>query len=327
MFKKILLGLFLAILGLGLWQYRNNVGLQAQQADTLYGNVDIREVSIAFRVGGRVSEISVDEGAEIKVGAVLARLDSEPLQNNVHQAEAQLAGVQARNAMLHSGYRKEDVQQARAKLQAAQVAALEAKRQWQRQQALMPEAATTRRALDESQSRHEQAQANVLALQEQLRLLRKGFRAEEIAESDAQLQQAQANLAGAKLALADSVLTAPSSGIILTRAIEVGSMVQAGSSAFTLSLTEPVWVRAYVAEPQLGRFNSGTQVTLSTDSRPQQPYHGIVGFVAPTAEFTPKNVETADLRTALVYRLRIVVNDPDRQLRQGMPVTVKLKND
>ncbi len=125
-------------------------------------------------------------------------------------------------------------------------------------------------------------------------------------------------------ALADAALTAPSDGIILTRAVETGSMVQAGATAFNLSLTTPVWVRAYVEEPWLGHFPSGARVQLTTDSRPDKPYQGVVGFVSPSAEFTPKSVETPDLRTHLVYRLRIVVQDPDPALRQGMPVTVRL---
>ena len=100
-------------------------------------------------------------------------------------------------------------------------------------------------------------------------------------------------------------------------------MVSAGTPGFSLTLTNPVWARAYVNETELGRFNSGTKVTLTTDLHPDRPYHGVVGFVSPTSEFTPKAVETADLRTSLVYRLRIVVVDADAQLRQGMPVTVR----
>jgi HlyD family secretion protein len=170
----------------------------------------------------------------------------------------------------------------------------------------------------------DQAAAQVTASEEQLRLLTSGFRKEEVADSDAQLSQARATLESARLALRDATLLAPSDGVILTRAIEKGSMVQAGTPAFSLSLTAPVWVRAYVGEPQLGRYAPGAKVTVLTDSRPDTPYRGVVGFVSPTAEFTPKTVETTDLRTALVYRLRIVIEDPDSQLRQGMPVTVRL---
>ncbi len=120
----------------------------------------------------------------------------------------------------------------------------------------------------------------------------------------------------------DTVLTAPSDGVILTRAQEAGAILQTGSPVFTVSLVNPVWVRAYVHEPDLGRIHPGMSVEIRTDSRRDKPYTGQIGYISPLAEFTPKTVETTALRTALVYRLRIVVSDPDEGLRQGMPVTV-----
>lgn len=296
----------------------------AAHDDAIYGNVDIREVSLAFRVAGRLSEIKVDEGAKVKQGDVLAVLDTAPLSNSLHGAEAAVAALSARNALLHEGYRAEDKAQAKAKLEAAQAALNEAERNLARQRELLPEGAATQRALDAAQSMRDQAAAQLKVVQEQLQQFTKGFRKEELAESDAQLAQAKANLAAAQLALQDATLVAPSDGIVLTRAVEKGSMVQVGTPAFSLSLSKPVWVRAYVAEAQLGRFASGTKVNLQTDARPGKPYHGVVGYVSPSAEFTPKAVETADLRTALVYRLRVIVEDADEQLRQGMPVTVRL---
>jgi HlyD family secretion protein len=187
----------------------------------------------------------------------------------------------------------------------------------------MPSGVVSQDSVDSAEAARDQAEANLKAAKEQYNALGTGFRVEEKEESDALLRQAQANLDASLLALKDATLTAPSDGIILTRAIEKGAMVAAGSPAFSLSLASPVWVRAYVEGPQLGFFSNGTKVLLYTDTRPDEPYHGTVGFVSPTAEFTPKSVETADLRTALVYRIRIVVNDPDEMLRQGMPVTVK----
>jgi HlyD family secretion protein len=294
-------------------------------AAVLYGNVDIREVSLAFRVGGRVAEINVDEGSTVRQGDVIASLDPEPLQNALHSAEAAAAALGARNAMLHRGYRSEDVQQAKARLESARAALAEAERQLTRQRTLAPEGASPQRLLDAALSARDQAAAACRAAEEAAHQMQTGYRPEEVAESDGQLKQAQATLEAARLNLRDARLTAPSDGILLTRAVEKGSMVQAGAGGFSLTLTNPVWVRAYVAEPQLGHFNSGTKVTLHTDQAGGKVYHGVVGFVSPTSEFTPKTVETADLRTALVYRLRIVVQDPDTGLRQGMPVTVRLE--
>ena len=297
---------------------------EAARATTLYGNVDIRQVSVSFRVAGRVADIKVDEGASVRQGDVLAVLDKEPLQNAVHGSEAAVASMTARNALLHKGFRSEDLEQAKAKLQAAHAALTEAEQQLARQKKLLLAGVVSQSVLDAAQSARDQAAAQVKSAGEQLRLMTNGFRKEEIADSDAQLSQSRAGLESARLALRDAVLTAPGDGVILTRAVEKGSIVQPGTPAFTLSLTTPVWVRAYVGEPQLGRFATGAKVSLHTDSRPGNPYSGVVGFVSPVAEFTPKTVETGDLRTSLVYRLRIVVDNPDSQLRQGMPVTVRL---
>lgn len=312
----------LALGAAGLAYYRNSVG-KAQDA-TIYGNVDIREASLAFRVAGRVLSMQVDEGDLVKAGDVLAMLDPEPLQNSLHATEGAAAALTARNALMHRGYRTEDIEQAKAKLQAARASLAEAEQHLVRQKTLAPEGAASQRALDTAQSVRDQAAAQVRSTEEEARLMTTGFRKEEIAESDAQLKQALAQLGTARLALKDAALTAPSEGVILTRAIEKGTMVQVGTPAFSLSLTDPVWIRAYVSESHLGQFGPGTKLLLRTDSRPDQPYHGLVGFVSPTAEFTPKSVETPDLRTSLVYRLRVVVQDPDAQLRQGMPVTLRI---
>ncbi len=128
----------------------------------------------------------------------------------------------------------------------------------------------------------------------------------------------------AETALADTAIAAPADGTILTRIREPGAIVGAGASVYTLALDRPVWVRAYVAEPDLGRVHPGQRALVYTDSRPDAPYPGQIGFVSPTAEFTPKSVQTTELRTDLVYRLRVVVGEPDDGLRQGMPVTVRI---
>lgn len=297
---------------------------EAARQGTLYGNVDIREVVLAFRVSGRLSSVQVDEGDSVQPGQILARLDVEPLKNNLNAALANEAASAARNALMRKGNRSEDIAQARSRLDAAQAAVVQADSEYKRQRDLVPAGGSSRQSLEAARSQRDQSVAQRDAASQQLKALAAGFRPEEIAESDAQLKQARANVAAARLALKDASLQSPSAGIILARAVEAGSMVQAGTPAFTLSLRQPVWVRAYVGESQLGKFATGTEVQVSSDSHPEKIYRGVVGFVSPTAEFTPKSVETADLRTALVYRIRVVVGDADAGLGQGMPVTVRL---
>ncbi|WP_213346471.1 HlyD family secretion protein [Klebsiella aerogenes] len=263
---------------------------QSSQAKdlTLYGNVDIRTVNMSFRVGGRLATLNVDEGDEIRRGQTLGELDRAPYENALQQAQANVSTAQAQYDLMMAGYRAEEIAQAAAAVN--------------------------------------QAQATLKSAQDKLRQYRAGNRPQEIAQAKASLEQAQAALAQAKLDLHDTVLTAPSDGTLMTRAVEPGTMLNAGGTVLTLSLTHPVWVRAYVDEKNLGQAQPGREVLLYTDSRPNKPYHGKIGFVSPSAEFTPKTVETPDLRTDLVYRLRIVVNDADAALRQGMPVTVSFSN-
>jgi len=291
---------------------------------TLYGNVDIRSVNLSFRVGGRLEALNVDEGATVRAGQVLGRLDAEPLRHALAEAEANRAALAATAALYHRGTRRQDIAQARDSLAALRATQDAADKTLARQQALAGTGATPVRALDDARAARDSAAAQAASAAQKLDALTQGFRDEEIATADANLKRAAAALASARLQWRDTTLLAPSDGVIMTRAVEPGTQLGAGATVFTLSLTHPVWARVYIGEADLGRAVIGRAVTLHSDSRPGHPYHGTIGFVSPAAEFTPKNVETEDLRSALVYRVRVVVNDPDDALRQGMPVTVTL---
>jgi HlyD family secretion protein len=294
---------------------------------TLSGNVDIRQVNLSFRVGGRLKKLHVDEGAQVKEGDVLGVLDNQPYQIAFVEAQANQVALEARRDLYRQGYRQEDVRRAKADLTARLAAQQNAEQALERQKKLIGTGANSQRNLDDAQSAYDQANALTNAARQHYLALNSGFRKEEIEEAEANYLRATTQMQHAALQLADTVLKAPADGIILTRTVEPGTLLNAGSSVLTLSLTAPVWVRAYVAEPDLGKVAPGTKVKVFTDSR-SEPYSGVIGFVSPTSEFTPKNVETTDLRTALVYRLRVVIDQPQgeqlRQLRQGMPVTVKL---
>ena len=192
-----------------------------------------------------------------------------------------------------------------------------------RQQGLWAKNATSADALEDARTARNQAQANLQAAKDKLSQYRSGNRPQEIEQAKAEVAQSEAALAQAQLNLQDATLVSPSAGTVLTRAVEPGTMLGAGGTVFTLSLTRPVWVRAYVNETSLNQAVPGTELEIYTDGRPDKPYHGKIGFVSPTAEFTPKSVETPDLRTDLVYRLRVIVTDADDALRQGMPVTLR----
>ncbi len=178
--------------------------------------------------------------------------------------------------------------------------------------------------MDDAEASLELAEAQVQSAKATLRLAQEGFREEDIAAAIAAREATAARVAAAETALADTVLAAPSDGVILTRIREKGAIVASGAPVYAESLNDPAWVRAYVDEPNLGRIHPGMKALIYTDTRPETPYRGQIGFISPRAEFTPKSVETPELRTALVYRLRVIVDGAGEGLRQGMPVTVRL---
>lgn len=290
----------------------------------LYGNIDIRQVSLGFRVSGRIDKLAVDEGDPVKAGDIIGNLDATPFQQAVDAAEADLAALNANLEKLKAGARKTEIAQARA-VHDEQVAELQnADLAYERARQLRPNGTISQANLDQASAERAAAAARATSAREALALLEEGSRVEDIAAATAQVQAATARLASARTSLSDTQLLAPSDGIVLSRVREPGAMIAPSDTAYVISLTKPVWVRAYVAEPDLGRVHPGMKVEIVSDTAPDRPYEATVGFISPVAEFTPKSVETPELRTDLVYRLRIVVTKPGLDLRQGMPVTVRL---
>lgn len=323
--KKIIsfIIVLLIIAGSASWIYHAYRG-ENITTPTLYGNVDIREVTLGFRVPGKLAKLLYDEGDKVKAGEVMARLDDEPYRNQAASAQAQVDSLRARLTLRETGNRPQEIAQARSLVREREATAINAERVFKRAEDLVADKGVSIQERDNAEANHEEARARLKSARDNLALLEAGFRTEDITQAKADLAQTEAALATAGLQLKDTVLTAPSDGVILTRAQEAGAILQAGSPVFTLSLVNPVWVRAYVHEPDLGRIHPGMKVEIRTDTLGGKLYKGQIGYISPRAEFTPKTVETAELRTSLVYRLRIVVENPDDGLRQGMPVTITL---
>lgn len=317
MLAGIAIALFVVIAGWMVWQRQ----FAAKPPLRLYGNVDIREVQLAFRQPGRVAAMKFEEGDVVEAGAPMALLDAASYRDALAAAEAAVAIARAERDKMRRGLRPQEIAQAREALNQAQAAALDSRRNFERQSSLLATGAVSQRTVDAARAANEQAAAAVKSAQAALSQATEGARAEDIEAAEGRLAAAEAARAQAATALADATLRAPSGGTVSARVREPGSMVTSQSPVYTLSLDAPIYVRAYVGEPDLGRIAPGTQVQVRTDGS-SKVYHGQVGFISPRAEFTPKTVETADLRTDLVYRLRIVVRDADRALRQGMPVTI-----
>lgn len=322
--KKALMGILLtAALAAGVACNPQWTGNGNGDELTLYGNVDIREVQLGFRVAGRLQEMHFEEGDAVVTGDLLAKLDDKPLRESLAVAEARVAEAQANMDRAQTGSRPQEIQQAQALVAEAEAALENADKQLIRQRELYKDGLNSKRELDNAIALKDQAAARLAANREALALAVEGFRAEDISAAAAALQAALAQRDQAQTQLDDTRLLAPSKGVIQVRAREPGAMLSVGSPVFTLSLTETVYVRAYVSETSLGQLAPGAKVYVTSDSS-EKRYEGQVGFISPRAEFTPKTVETPELRTDLVYRLRIVVGNADQALRQGMPVTVEV---
>jgi len=265
--KPLVAGLILlAILavlatGFGLGRSWENSKTKQNQL-VLYGNVDLRQVELAFNNNERIAEVLVQEGDRVTRGQILARLDTRRLKPEAAMANADLVN---------------------------------AKQQWSRLKALAE--LTTGRAVSQ----------------------------QDLDGAKAALDMAQARLTVSDQELSDAELISPCNAVVRSRLLEPGEMVSPQRPIFNLAITDPKWIRAYVSEADLGKVHEGMRASISTDGFPGQLISGWVGFISSVAEFTPKAVQTEDLRPNLVYEIRVFVQDPKDELRLGMPATVSLE--
>ncbi len=271
--KKIILLLVAAIaLGAaGAWYFGSHRTASADTL-TLYGNVDIRQVQLAFNGSERIAKMLVKEGDPVTKGQLLATLDTATLQQKVRKAEADS--------------------------EAARLASVNAASTYQRTRMLVDKHFVAQQQADDARTAADAAQA--------------GFHA------------AQAGLELTRRALADASLYAPDNGVIQERILEPGDMASPQRPVYTLAMTDPLWVRVYVKESDLGKIRPGMRAEVATDSYPNKRYSAWLGYISPTAEFTPKSVETTEVRSSLVYQVRIFVCNPQGELRLGMPATVTI---
>lgn len=326
--KKVLAVILLAAFGYAGFLYWETKQASADTGKiTLYGNIDIRQVRLGFRVGGRLHEIHVDEGDAVESGMIMARLEDTPFQDDLDLALARRDAAAAAYEKAVNGPRKGEIAQATANVEELRANLDMAELTFERYRNLVETNAVSREAYDQAEATRDAARERLRAGAEALDLLVEGTRKEDIAAARAELRAAEASVAVAETSLSDTTLAAPAEGVVISRVHEPGAIVAAGETVLVLSLDKPVWARAYVPEPLLGLVNPGRKVDVFTDTRPGKPYGGTIGFVSPVAEFTPKSVETAELRTDLVYRIRVIVDSPDNGMRQGMPVTISFDDD
>jgi HlyD family secretion protein len=311
-------------LGAAAWFQHNG----REQTDTnqlvVYGNVDIRQVQLAFNASERIVRMDLREGESVTEGQLLASLDTQRFEHAVARAKARVEAQRNVVAALEAGTRPEEVRKLRADFEAARVDADNAARNFHRLKDLAAGALASQEQADNAEAAADATRARVKAAREALNLAIAGPRAEDIAAARATLESYQAELDLARQDLANARLYAPADGVIRNRILEPGDMATPQTPVYTLALTDPVWVRAYLPEPALGKIRPGQTAEITTDSFPNKRYPAWIGYISPTAEFTPKSVETSQVRTDLVYQVRVYACNPQGELRLGMPATVTI---
>ena len=320
--RIIILVVLVSAVILGVRWYLQAEGNQSASELRIYGNIDIRKADLAFNEQERIAQVLVEEGDRVTAGQVLARLQTNRLEAQIREIKAKIAAQQQVVKRLEAGTRPQEIEQARAEVAAARARVKNATKSYERIRETSKAGATSRQALDNIQAQLNVDQAQLKVKEKALNLAIEGPRKEDIAAARNSLKTLEASLSLLQIRLSDMTLTSPATGVIQNRILEPGEMASPNQPVVTLVLTDPKWVRAYVPEPDLGRINLGMKAKILSDSFPDQSFEGWIGFISPVAEFTPKTVETEDLRTKLVYEVRVFVHDSEDLLRLGMPVTV-----
>jgi len=325
---RILIGiLIIGGLATGLWCWQQRSQSATAHRLVLYGNVDIRQVQLAFNDSERIVALHAQEGDHVQTGQLLATLDTRRFASGVADGEARVAAQRQIVARLEAGNRPQEIAKAKAEMEAARADFENAQLNYGRITNLVAQTVETPQRLDSARAALEVARARLAAAKETYDLMVLGPRQEDIAAAQATLRSLEAQLDLAQQNLANAKLDAPTNGVIENRLLELGDMASPQKPVFTLALDDPVWVRAYVPETDLGRIRLGLGATITTDSFPGKQYDGWIGYISPTAEFTPKSVETAEVRTKLVYQVRIFARNPQGELRLGMPAAVTIPLD
>ncbi len=322
--KKILiLILFLAVVGgvCGAIFYP-----ETKDLSKIYGNVDIHQVNLSFEESGRVSEILVDEGASVKKGDILARLDDTTLKLQRAVAVSDLKKAEENLTLLLNGTRVEEISMAEHQVGQAQAKISLAQINYNRNSGLYEKSrgqAISKALVDEAEANLKEAKSALSYAKSHLELLKNGARAEDIELARIAVEAAQNNLNVIDNKISKTILVAPQDGVIRNRVIEVGDLVSSTKIAYKILLVQDKKIRAYVDLKNLSNIKYGQQVKITTEGV-DQALTGTVSFISESAEFTPKNVETEELRSSLVYEIKIQVADPDNVLHLGIPVTVSL---
>jgi HlyD family secretion protein len=312
--------LLAALVAAGVYLYpRFTKGSKPQKEIVLSGNIEAHQSLVSFKVQGRIAELPVEEGQSVEKDSLLARLEDADYRQRVRIDEAGVHVRQSNLALTLAGTREQEVKALQQNMLDAQADLQQKKLDYDRAQRLFNEDAVSAQDRDLADTAFKRSQAAFQATQQKYNQAVEGSRKEEIAIAEANLKEAHANLGMSRVNLDYTVLHAPSAGVITVRQAELGEVVVPGTPVVTLADLDHIWLRAYIAETDLGRVRWGQDAIVTTDTFPGKEYHGRISFIASEAEFTPKSVQTYKERVMLVYRIKIDIDNPNHELKPGMP--------
>jgi HlyD family secretion protein len=291
----------------------------------LSGNIEAHESLVSFKVPGRIIDLPVEEGQRVEQGVVLARLEAADYKQKVRIDQASVRVRESNLALMLAGTREQEVKAAQQSVFDAQAELEQKKLDNDRAQSLFARDEISAQDRDLAATALKRAQAIFEGAQQRYNLAAEGSRKEDIAISRANLNQANADLGMSRVTLDYTTLRAPSTGIITVRQAELGEVVSPGSPVVTLSDLDHIWLRAYVAETDLGRIHWGQHASVTTDTFPGKQYDGRISFISSSAEFTPKSVQTNKERVTLVYRIKIEIDNSNHELKPGMPADAHIE--
>ena len=299
---------------------------------TASGNVEATEVQVAAEVGGRIVELRVDEGDRIKAGDVIATLDTKDVELQIDRARAERAAAAAQLRLLEAGARNEDVRQAEAQVEAttSEIAAIDveignAQTDLDRFEALLKANAGSQKQRDDAKARVDLARERRRSAEERVRVarasldrVRAGARQEELEGARARVATVDAQLAVLDKNVRDAQVVSSVPGLVTQKIVDAGELVPPRAPLVVVTDLDHAWANVFVPEPVVPRIALGQAATVRTDAGTSLP--GKVTYISPRAEFTPRNVQTADERSKLVYRVKVSVDNSAGTLKQGMPV-------
>lgn len=294
---------------------------KAQQNFRIFisGNIETTEVDLSFRLSGQIKLLDAEEGTSVKKDQVVAELDTDTLEALRGASKAQIAANRAILDELEEGTRIEEIEAARALKKAAESRMEFARDEYQRYLPLYKEGAISPSFFDTKQMAYQVAVQDLNNAAERLREAVKGPREQQIRAARARLDQATWDLNKIELDIDHSTLRCPISGVILVKANEIGEVVLPGATVATVAEIDEVWLKGYVSEKDLGDVKLGQKAEITIDTFPEKVYPGVVTFISPRAEFTPKNVQTKEERVKQVYRVKVTLPNPEHELKIGMP--------